>query len=415
MERIKKKKLLIHSLVFSPDAVSTAYLYNEIAIGFTQAEYEVTVLTTTPHYNIINDLLLKQPLEKKLYGLYFISYFNGIKVIHVPIKKFKSTFFRILSFIYWHLVSFFIAISLKRIDYVLSPSPPLSIGLVSILIGKIKNAKVVYNVQEIYPDLLIIHGSIKSKILITILKKLETYIYNNSDSVITIDQIYYNRIINKFKYPNKLKIITNFVDSDLFINARNKKFLNNDIFNKFGKTILLYAGNIGYYQDWDPILYAAKKLIDTEIEFWIIGDGVMKNTLTNKILEDKITNIKIFPYQDRNQITEINLKADIHFISISKKMENDGFPSKVYTSMASKKPLIVITGNNTPLFNFLNTLNCSILITDNRNEKFLEAINLLRSNNKLRLELGENGFVEINKNYTKNIIIKKYIKLFNQL
>ena len=115
---MKKKKLLIHSLVFSPDAVSTAYLYNEIAIGFTQADYEVTVLTTTPHYNIINDLLLKQPLEKKLYGLYFISYFNGIKVIHVPIKKFKSTFFRILSFIYWHLFSFIIAISIKKIDYV---------------------------------------------------------------------------------------------------------------------------------------------------------------------------------------------------------------------------------------------------------------------------------------------------------
>ena len=58
------KKILIHSLVFSPDGVSTAYLYNDIALKFKDSGYEVAVLTTTPHYNVVDSELKKQPLKK---------------------------------------------------------------------------------------------------------------------------------------------------------------------------------------------------------------------------------------------------------------------------------------------------------------------------------------------------------------
>ena len=95
------KKILIHSIVFSPDGVSTAYLYNDIALGFKDAGHEVVVLTTTPHYNLIEAALQKQPLNRKLFGLFYESDFDGIRVIHVPLKKYKSTIIRIFSFIYW--------------------------------------------------------------------------------------------------------------------------------------------------------------------------------------------------------------------------------------------------------------------------------------------------------------------------
>ena len=174
------KKILIHSIVFSPDGVSTAYLYNDIALGFKNAGYEVVVLTTTPHYNLIETVLQKQPLNRKLFGLFFVSDFNGIRVIHIPSKKYKSTILRIFTFIYWHFFSLLIGLTFKKLDIILSPSPPLTIGFVSILIAKIKKAKFIYNVQEIYPDLLIKNGTIKSNIVIKLLKWLERYIYNNA-------------------------------------------------------------------------------------------------------------------------------------------------------------------------------------------------------------------------------------------
>ena len=49
----------------------------------------------------------------------------------------------------------------------------------------------------------------------------------------------------------------------------------------------------------------------------------------------------------------INLFADFHFIAMDKSMENEGFPSKVYSIMASGRPLVVVSSEQTPIINFL--------------------------------------------------------------
>ena len=410
-----RKKILVHSIVFSPDCVSTAYLYNDIALGFRNAGYEVVVLTSTPHYNLVESTLIKQPLNKKFFGLFYESNFNGIRVIHVPLKKYKSTIIRILSFIYWHFLSLIIGLSIKSVNFVLSPSPPLSIGLVSILIAKKNRAKFIYNVQEIYPDLLIKNGALKSNIIIKSLKWLEKYVYNHASAVITIDQKFYDQIVDRFNEKDKLKIVPNFVDTELYKPVSKEVELSNPFKKDPHKVRLLYAGNIGFYQDWEPILFAAKKLRDTNIEFWIIGEGVKKEFLIREVEKHNLTNIKVLPYQDRELMPLINSFADIHFISISKEMEQEGFPSKVYTIMACSKPMIVITGENSPLYNFLKNLNCSILISKNRNEYFLNAVKELSQNKELQEILGSNGLNEINGKYKKNYVIKKYISLIESL
>ncbi len=409
------KKILIHSIVFSPDGVSTAYLYNDIVLGFKDAGYEVVVLTTTPHYNLIETALQKQPLNRKLFGLFYESDFNGIRVIHVPIKKYKSTIIRILSFIYWHFLSLIIGLSIKKVDFILSPSPPLSIGLISILIAKKNRAKFIYNVQEIYPDLLIKNGALKSNIIIKSLKWLEKYVYNQASAVITIDQKFYDQIVDRFNEKDKLKIVPNFVDTELYKPISKEVELPNPFKKDPHKVRLFYAGNIGFYQDWEPILFAAKKLRETNIEFWIIGEGVKKEFLIKEVEKHNLTNIKVLPYQDRELMPLINSFADIHFISISKEMEQEGFPSKVYTIMACSKPMIVITGENSPLYNFLKLLNCSILISNNRNEGFVGAINELANNDTKKYELAQNGYNIIQQYYTKEKVVAQYLNLFENL
>lgn len=410
-----RKKILIHSIVFSPDGVSTAYLYNDLALGFKNAGYEVVVLTTTPHYNLIAKALNKQPLSRKLLGIYYESDFNGIRIIHVPQKKYKSTIIRILSFIYWHFLSLIIGLSIKKVNFILSPSPPLSIGFISILIAKKNSAKFIYNVQEIYPDLLIKNGGLKSSIIIKSLKWLEKYVYNNAAAVITIDQKFYDQIVDRFKDRNKLKIIPNFVDTALYKPLSSELKFPHPFQKDSLKFRIVYAGNIGFYQDWEPVLFASKKLIDTNIEFWIIGEGVKKNYLINEVEKNNLNNIKILPYQDRDMMPYINSFADLHFIAISKEMEQEGFPSKIYTIMACEKPIIVITGEQTPLFNFLETLNCSILISDERNERFVHAIMDLKNNDSKKKQLAKNGLDIIKKYYTKEKVVSAYLNLFENL
>ena len=83
--------------------------------------------------------------------------------------------------------------------------------------------------------------------------------------------------------------------------------------------------------------------------------------------------------------------------------------------MACAKPLIVMTGNNTPLYNFLENLNCSILITENRNEEFVKSILELANNKEKQNEFGRNGYDVIQKYYTSEKVIGQYLKVFESL
>jgi colanic acid biosynthesis glycosyl transferase WcaI len=413
-EAIKKKRILIYSLVFSPDGVSTAYLYNDLALGFQKRGYEVSVLTTTPHFNLIEGALNKQPLQKRFLGLFYQSDFNGIKVFHIPLKKHKSTLLRMLSFIYWHKMSLFVGLFLKRPDVILTPSPPLTSGFLAVILAKLKGAKTIYNVQEIYPDLLINLGHLKNTFLINFLKRLERFIYNSSNAVTTIDKQFYNTIKPRIKQEINLHIIPNFVDTDLYVTESSMK-LPAEFVSEPGFTNMLYAGNIGLAQEWDLVLNLAKEIKNKSITIWIIGEGIKKEYLKSQIEKYELSNIKLLPYQDRKYMQAINLFADFHFIAMDKSMENEGFPSKVYSIMASGRPMVVVSSENTPIVNFLKETETALLVTDHSLSGFKNAVLKLTSKKGLRNSFGENGRKIIERKYTKQLVINRYVDLVKNL
>lgn len=410
------KKILIHSIVFSPDGVSTAYLYNDIALKFKKAGYEVAVLTTTPHYNAVESELKKQPLKKRAFGLYYESDFQGIKVKHVYQKKHKKTLLRLLGFIYWHFFSFLLGIAERDVNVILSPSPPLTIGFLNIILGKIKKAKVIYNVQEIYPDLLIEEGGLKSTFIISFLKRMERFVYNHSDAVTTIDQIFYETIISRFKDKSKLHIIPNFVDTELYkplqTNTPDKS-----LFPDTPSVKVMYAGNIGHAQDWEPLILLADRLKDDAVDFFVIGEGVMKNYLEKEKKEKNLTNVHLIPYQPRELMPSLLAYSDIQFIFMAPQTEGHGFPSKVYTIMACAKPLLVCSGENTPICNFLKNKNCAFLITEKNIEiKVQTMADILRNHTKEELSSkGQNGLGYIASDYSKSAVTDRYVDLINNL
>ena len=413
-----QRKVLIHSIAFSPDGVSTAYLYNDIAQAFNQAGYEVIVLTTTPHYNVVKENLAQQPLTRKAFGLYYTSMFNGVKVMHVPQKKFKSTALRLLGFIYWHIVSLILGLAQKNLSAILSPSPPLTIGLINLIIGKMKGARVLYNVQEIYPDFLIEQGGLKSKFVIKLLKWLERFVYNKSDAVTTIDEVFYNTIGGRFTDKSKLHIIPNFVDTSLY-KPLSKAELSLDIvdFKPNENLKLMYAGNIGHAQDWEPLIKTAILLKDDKVDFYIIGEGVMKSYLIDQAKLHNLSKVHILPYQPRELMPQLLAFADLQFIFMSKEMEGHGFPSKVYTIMACAKPLIVCSGEGTPIINFLRKHKCAELITNqDSNTKTKIIVDYLKSVKKVELEeMGNVGYEAVKTLYSKEVVANQYVSLTNAL
>ena len=408
------KKILIHSLIFSPDGVSTAYLYNDIALKFKDSGYEVVVLTTTPHYNVVEEQLEKQRSRWKFWGICKESEYNGIKVLHVPQKKFKSTLLRLIGFIYWHIVSFILGLFVRNVDVILSPSPPLTIGIINLLLGKLKGCKVIYNVQEIYPDIL----KKKEGFIFNFLRKMERFVYNRSDAVTTIDQVFHDTIVERFEDKSKLHIIPNFVDTDLYKPKELKSdTLDSALFPKNDNIKLLYAGNIGFAQDWKPLIALAEKCKEERIDFFVIGEGVMKSYLIEQKELLTLDNLHILPYQNRELMPDILAYSDIQYIFMDPEMDMQGFPSKVYTIMACAKPLLVCSGSQTPIVKFLENYNCAKLIT-NKDErvKVDEMHDWLKSITREDLvEMGQNGLAAINKYYTKDIVTGQYLNVINNM
>lgn len=418
------RRVLIHSLIFSPDGVSTAYLYNDIALRLQERGYEVVVLTTTPHFNIVPEQVEKQPMRWKVWGFCKVSKFNGMTVLHVPQKKFKSTALRLLGFIYWHIVSFFIGLTIRHVDLILSPSPPLTLGFLNLGLAKLKGCKVVYNVQEIYPDILKLKGGFVLKFLSWMEKK----VYNGSDAVTTIDKVFHDTIAPRFKDQSKLHIIPNFVDTDLYrqvefqvssskVQDSNIYTLDAKLFPQTDSIKLLYAGNIGHAQSWEPLIELADKTRDLNVEYVVIGEGAKRGYVEEEIQKRGLEKLHLLPYQPRELMPAILSYSDASFIFMAPEMDGDGFPSKVYTIMACERPMLILSGENTPIVNFLEDKGCAKLITEKDFDKKVdEMVSWLRGITKDELkEMGKKGLAEIQAKYTKEIVTGMYADLVKEL
>lgn len=414
------KRILIHSLIFSPDGVSTAYLYNDTALRLQKRGYDVVALTTTPHFNIVPEQVEKQPMKWKVWGFCKVSKFNGMTVLHVPQKKFKSTILRLLGFVYWHIVSFFIGLTIKHVDLILSPSPPLTIGWLNLGLAKLKGCKVVYNVQEIYPDILKLKGGFVLKFL----KWIEHKVYNGSDAVTTIDKVFYDTIAPRFIDKSKLHIIPNFVDTELYheVDAQELenlriRWVNTNLSNDTNTIKLLYAGNIGHAQSWEPLIELADRTRDMNVEYIVIGEGAKRGYVEEEIKKRRLENLHLLPYQPRELMPAILSYSDASFIFMAPEMDGDGFPSKVYTIMACERPMLILSGENTPIINFLKDKGCAKLITEkNFDKKVDEMVKWLRSVTKDELaQMGKNGLAEIQAKYTKEKVTDMYVDLVDSL
>ena len=349
----------------------------------------------------------------KVWGFCKESNYHGIKVFHVPQKKFKSTVLRLLGFVFWHIVSFFIGLSIRHVDLILSPSPPLTVGWLNLGLAKLKGCKVVYNVQEIYPDIL----KLKDGFVLKFLRRMEKKVYNGSDAVTTIDKVFYDTIAPRFKDSSKLHIIPNFVDTELYRQVEWEGKLDPSLFPKSDRIKLLYAGNIGFAQSWEPLIALAEKTRDLNVEYVVIGEGAKRGYVEEEIKKRGLEKLHLLPYQRRELMPAILSYSDASFIFMAPESDTNGFPSKVYTIMACERPLLVLSGENTPIVNFLKDKGCAKLMTEqNFDKKVDEMVAWLSSVTKDDLaQMGKHGLHAIEEHYTKEKVTDMYVDLIDSL
>jgi colanic acid biosynthesis glycosyl transferase WcaI len=334
--------VLVLTLVFPPDGVSTAVIMGELSADFRRAGHDVTVLTTAPHYNRDLEAESRQPLARLWGPLLYRSEFQGLRVLHVGMpRKSGRVFSRLLAWMRFHLLSLIAAVLLvRRVDVILAPSPPLTIGICAWLLGCVYRAPFVYNVQELYPDIAIALGAIKNRRIVAVLLALERFVYARARTVTAIGAGMRRRILAKAVPPEKVRLIPNFVDVDYMLPLPKDNAFSREhgLAQAF---VVTYAGNMGPAQGLDTILEAAALLAgEPGLRFLLVGEGSQHARLRATAQERNLANVLVLGHQPYDLVPQIYAASDLCVVPLAGQAGADAIPSKVYRIMACERPVL---------------------------------------------------------------------------
>jgi colanic acid biosynthesis glycosyl transferase WcaI len=337
--------VLILTLVFPPDGVSTAHIVRDLADDLRACGHDVTVVTTTPHYNRDDVARAAQPLGPLWGGVLQRSEYHGLPVYHVLVpQKGGSVALRLLGWVWFHILATIAAVTVvPRANVILAPSPPLTIGLNAWVIGLLKRIPYIYNVQEIYPDIAVNLGALRNRALIRVLLGLERFVYDRAAAITVIAPAMRQRLEQKGVASGKLRVIPNAVDLDEFVPRPRE----NDFARRHGlerRFVVSYAGNMGPAQGLETILDAAALAADLpDLLILLVGGGILAERLAAIVEEKRLANVLMLPHQPYALVPQIYAASDVCLVPLAGGAGTTAIPSKVYRIMASGRPMIAPT------------------------------------------------------------------------
>ena len=431
-------KICFLSLVFAPDGVSTSILMTELAQELQAQGHEITVLTTTPHYNVEPEARARQPLTKMWGGLLYKSELNGITVYHASIpEKGSRVGARLLDYLRFHAISTLAGLLLLgKVDLFFVPTPPLTIGVSARILSLFKRAPFIFNVQEIYPDIAVSLGVLKNRRLIAFFEWLEMWTYKRAASISVISERFRSALRAKGVPDEKIEVIPNFVDTD-FIRPGSRQNGFSAAHNLDDKFVVLYAGNIGLTQGFESIMEAAQSVTgdqclltsgaahhppstthhppNTDIHFLIVGDGTRRAWLEEELAKGNYPNVTLLPYQPRSTVPDIYATADLCLVPLKKETALGTFPSKIYTIMAASRPVVASTDPNSELADLVETANCGWVVPPEDAGALASAIQSAAADRAEAVRRGTNGHEHIHAFYGRKAVTRMYDRLFRRL
>jgi glycosyltransferase involved in cell wall biosynthesis len=160
------------------------------------------------------------------------------------------------------------------------------------------------------------------------------------------------------------------------------------------------------FQGIDNILDVACELKEREdIIFYVAGYGMIKKDLEDRIKNEDMYNLKLLPFQPRNEYFNIVNSSDISIVSLDERMRAPCLPAKLTNILSLKQPIIGIVSPESETANFIRRAKCGVLVEPGDVNGFKNAILKLKENPDLRKTLGENGrkFVENEMNLEKQV------------
>jgi colanic acid biosynthesis glycosyl transferase WcaI len=406
-------RILVQIIQFPPDVNTSGMLMAQLGEGLVARGHQVSVITTFPHYA---QFRVSDEFRGKLFER---SSYRGMDVLRLYVyasgNKNKMTR-RLLSYLSFNALATVAAlVSRQRYDVILCSNGSFFSGLSSALIGAVKGTPFIYNVQDLYPETPVQAGQLRNTFAIRVLERLERLMYAQAAHISVIAPGFRDNIIAKGVASTKVSTIPNFVDTQ-FIRPLAKI---NEFSHRHGLThkfVVTHAGNLGYVYDLETLVEAASLLrSESDVQFLIVGDGVVRAGLEAKVKALGLTNVLFLPYQPRETLPFLRATSDVQVALYNEGASRYSMPSKVYEIMASGRPVLASADVHSDLWNLVANTNSGICLEPHDPTKLASAVMTLYRDPQLRLRMGEHGRREAEREYSVEAVVTQYDELIQSI
>lgn len=406
-------KLVYLVQYFSPEKASGLQLVEDLLEGFSAHGWKTDVFTPTPTRGV-TDEQRKENARKRVE----IKYDGRLTIHRMHLyREGKGFVGRAIRYLLFSIECFWKAATVPA-DFIFTGSGPPTQGVVVGLAKKVSGKKVIYNLQDIFPDSLVTSGICgENSFLMKIGHAMENFTYRNADHIITITDDMKANIMKKGVPEDKISVIRNWIDTDKVKHiSREDNLLFDELKLPRDGFYVVYAGNLGKVQGVDVILKTASLMKNNrDIKFVIFGNGSEEENL-KKIVNDKhLDNVLMLPLQPIERASEVYSMADVSIISCTPGTGGSGMPSKTWTIMAAGVPIIASFDMPSEMERTIEEAECGFCTRAGDENELTEKIIRVFGDSRLKKCLGQNARRYAEKNVSKAEAVEKYIKSIERL
>ena len=299
---------------------------------------------------------------------------------------------------------------IRRGDRVLVVTNPPLLPFVISWACRLKGAKCVLLIHDVYPDALVAAGLLKPNSSIAkVLNRAVCRLYRTVDSIVVLGRDMRELVLRKLHPGDKrVRIIPNWADTDLI----QPKAGENRILNRLGlsdKFVLQYSGNMGRSHHLEAIVLCAERLKHREnIHFLLAGSGAKKNWLKQKVAENRLENVTVIDRVPREDLPELLTAGDVALIPFVAGMAGISVPSRLYNMLAAGMPILALADESSELAKVINEERAGRVIPPNDVTGLTKAILELASDTRWRNEMGRRARLAAETTYQYAKILDAY-------
>lgn len=394
-------RILILTQYYPPEIGAPQNRLHELAIRLQVRGVKVEVLTALPNYPKM------EVFENYKNGKLRFERIDNIPVFRswIYISKSKGILARLFNYFSFVWSSYWRGRKLENYDYLLVESPPLFLGYSAMALSKKLNAKLIFNVSDLWPESAEKLELVTNKYLLKMATRLEHKCYEHSKLITGQTQGIVNNIQKRFPHK-KVTWLPNGVDVSFYnpekIEAGDFRQRNGF---KTSDVIFFYGGILGYAQGLEIILETARRLEEfPEAQFVIQGAGPEKEKLHLLKEKYKLENVHFFEPVKKSEMPSILKCIDVAVIPLKKlDLFKGAIPSKVFEALAMKKPLLLGVDGEAKN-HFIDKAQAGLFYTPEDIESMKAQIIFLLKNKNERREMGENARKYVSDVFDRNKI-----------